>query len=292
MNRSTWAISPLTRIPIAVALAFAAWGLFGLFHGSLGMPAWLAALGVCVFDIMAVIFGQLALAVAERGDSPMPWNAALCVFVGLAAYAQWEHGRLSGWPIAGSILMATVPVAALLAVEGQLRVRARDRGREAGRIEPPVPSYSLRKWIFYPGITWAAVRVATRDPGLAPGDAWLIASRRAEAKPPAPVAARSARFVQAYPELTADGQVTEVGADTADNRPDTADGRADTATVRALTSADSGRRVPTVASLVRQAMAELGDDTDSVVAAVRDVLPTASDVAIERAMQRQRQATG
>lgn len=277
--------SPLFYLLSAATLAISAWGLYGLLHDSLGMPAALALLGVCGLDVAAVLFGQHALTVAEDGDSPAPWYALLLLFGGVAMYAQFGHGRLQDWPVVGCIVMPAITAAELLLFLGQLRRKYRLRGRAAGRIEPPRSSYPLVKWIFYPGATLAATKLAVRYPGESPADLWELASKRREVAEQAAPKAIERRYRPSYAELVADGSVTEIASGT---RPETSGDRPEASGEIATVSGERPDvpaepiRTGSVRAAVQDGYRRHGDSFEDVRADVLRVVPDARDDSIRR----------
>lgn len=274
-NRNRAKASPLFVALAVVTLALSSWGLYRLFHDFGQMPGWLAVLAVGGLDIVAVLCGKHALTVAADGDSSAPWNGALIVFTGLAAYAQFQHAELAHQPIVIGVTMAAFPVATVLLFEGQLRRAYRLNGRAAGRLAPPRATFDLIVWLLYPRQAMQATRFAVLDRGLDSDAALMLAEREMQRR--AELEARKParrRFQRSYGHLLSGGELRELE----DGRTIEADEPDEPVT--------SVRSRGAIAAAVRTARDEHGDDVDKVLAAVRTTVPAADRDTVRRTLSR------
>lgn len=282
MNPRTRAkASPLFVALALVTLALSSWGAFHLLHDYGAMPAELAALAVGGLDIVAVLCGKHALTVAADGDSSAPWNAALMLFTGLAAFAQFERASLAGDPLIIGVTMGAFPIATVLLFEGQLRRAYRLNGRAAGRLAPPRATFDLIVWLLYPRQAMQATRFAVLDRGLDSDAALMLAEREMQRR--AELEARKPerrRFRRSYAHLLSGGELRELE-----------DGR----TIEADEPDESTPSVRTrgaISAAVRTAHAEHGDDLDKVLEVVRTIVPAADRDTVRRTMSRLNGRTG
>jgi hypothetical protein len=151
MRKTAW------LIVVGIALLLSNWSL-AYVGRSWGVP-WQLAVGVsAVFDGVALLCADLALTAARRGDSTFGPSAFLLAFGGASAYFNGYHAILAGLPLAAEVFFAVPPVAALVAVELQLRSDRRQALREAGRIADPLPAFGGATWLNMPYPAWKAQR--------------------------------------------------------------------------------------------------------------------------------------
>lgn len=142
---------------VAAALAISNWSLAYVAR-SWGVPGWLPWIVSAVFDGVALLCADLALKAARLGDSTFAPSAGLLIFGGASAAFNSYHAQLAGLPAAAWVFYAFPPLAALAAVELQLRHDRRSALREAGRIAEPLPAFGGATWLNLPWSTYRAQR--------------------------------------------------------------------------------------------------------------------------------------
>jgi hypothetical protein len=275
--------------PVLIALtvftiAMSSWGLFRLLVEYADAPPTLALIGVACADLVAVGFGWHALKVSEDGDSSGFWNVAMLAVTLLAAFIQFSHAQLEGWPIALGLFFGGLPIFTVLLFEGQLRRRAKIVGRETGRVAPPRATFEPVMWFLFFREIRLASRVAARDRSLGPDQALQIAEgmlahreaklRAEQIRPPA-IRDYTAEIAWSQPvrELPP-GHSVATAVDSVATAPDTAELR------------DHAEHKPPVAPIVREAVEKVGADLDAVLAEVRVIRPDVERETVRRTLAR------
>ncbi len=142
---------------VSAALALSNWSLAYVAQ-RWGVPRGLAYIVSAVFDGVALLCADLALKAARNGDSTAGPGAFLLIFGALSAWFNSYHAALAGLPWPGRVFYAVPPVAALVAVELQLRHDRRGALRERGRIAAPLPAFGMATWCNKPLASYHAQR--------------------------------------------------------------------------------------------------------------------------------------
>jgi hypothetical protein len=274
--------------PVLIALtvftiAMSSWGLFRLLVEYADAPPTLALIGVACADLVAVGFGWHALKVSEDGDSSGFWNVAMLAVTLLAAFIQFSHAQLEGWPIALGLFFGGLPIFTVLLFEGQLRRRAKIVGRETGRVAPPRATFEPIMWLLYLREVRLATRIAARDRSLGPDQALQIAEgmlahteaklRAEQIRPPA-IRDYTAEIAWSQPVRELPPGSAATASDSAATAPDTEELR------------DHAEHKPAVAPIVREAVEKVGADLDAVLAEVRVVRPDVERETVRRTLAR------
>jgi hypothetical protein len=286
--------------PVLIALtvftiAMSSWGLFRLLVEYADAPPTLALIGVACADLVAVGFGWHALKVSEDGDSSGFWNVAMLAVTMLAAFIQFSHAQLEGWPIALGLFFGGLPIFTVLLFEGQLRRRAKIVGRETGRVAPPRATFEPIMWLLYLREVRLATRIAARDRSLGPDQALQIAEgmlahreaklRAEQIRPPA-IRDYTAEIAWSQPvrELPP-GHSVATAPDSVATAPDTAPVGAE---VRGAFEElrDYAEHKPPVAPIVRAAVEKVGADLDAVLSEVRVIRPDVERETVRRTLAR------
>jgi drug/metabolite transporter superfamily protein YnfA len=104
-----WLPNVLLGILATAALVLSGWSMATLLHDSAGAPWWVAALGVGVFDVLALLAALLV-----KVHAPDPWRAAgaqivMLLAVGASSAVNGAHGaNLGGWTTA--LVFGAAPV--------------------------------------------------------------------------------------------------------------------------------------------------------------------------------------
>jgi hypothetical protein len=274
--------------PVLIALtvftiAMSSWGLFRLLVEYADAPPTLALIGVACADLVAVGFGWHALKVSEDGDSSGFWNVAMLAVTLMAAFIQFSHAQLEGWPLALGLFFAGLPIFTVLLFEGQLRRRAKIVGRETGRVAPPRATFEPIMWLLYLREVRLATKIAARDRSLGPDQALQIAegmlahtAARLRAEQIRPPATRDYTAEIAWSQ-----PVRELPPGTPDKASDSVEPAPYTEELR-----DHAAHRPPVAPIVRAAVEKVGGDLDAVLAEVKVIRPDVERETVRRTLAR------
>ena len=105
-------LNPIMMILGSLAAVVGGWGLFTMMTTIGGAPPVIGILSIAILELFAVGLAIHSVKVAQDGDSPFPFNAAITAIAVLAAVVQFTAAVIEGKGVLFGTVMAMAPVAA------------------------------------------------------------------------------------------------------------------------------------------------------------------------------------
>jgi hypothetical protein len=223
-------LNPIMLALGTLASVVSGWGLYTMMTEIGHAPGFIGVISIAILELFAAGLGIHAVKVAQDGDSPFVFNAAITLIAILAAAIQFGAAVAEGKGVLFGVVMATAPIAAITLWVIEMRRFFRLRGRAAGTIAQPAATIEPALWLRFTRQAWVAKKYALIDRTLGADDAMKLGILQSapKPKPPRPVVTpvrrdRGLAVEDVLPELrsieAAHPNASVNGTATADGRP-------------------------------------------------------------------------
>lgn len=313
-DKAHWAWRPV----VTFVLALVAWSVYTYLHDYVHVPKLLALGGAAIFDLTALVLGDLSHRAIKAGDVAAAniYRLGVAAFVAASSTVNWLHAKVAEWGLAGALLFAGAPIAAEILFEAQHWHTHRQMLRARGLLAQPLPRLGALSWAFFgrrsKNVIKSVVEARLDVIEVTAGGQVEVARAELSGRPgmpgqvPAKLPGQPGSVSGARPGEVGSVQTLrlEVASVPGDARPSAAyltPARAPrpatlpepVLAARAPDGHDDfdgqSQAVPSIAAAVRTAIDEVGTDVDAVTARALEIKPDAQRHSVRREARR---ATG